>query len=106
MTFLLNKTQYFVERPNETSLLLQYVTGDHLNLKAFEGRSRQNLGMDLRMSLTGTRPKDDRHQLLLALTGRSGDGKTMLLAKFVQHLEVGNDHLLLRAIIQSICRKK
>jgi hypothetical protein len=37
-TFLLNKTQFFVERPEEFSTLLKYVTGNHKDLISLKGK--------------------------------------------------------------------
>ncbi|CAF2483758.1 unnamed protein product [Rotaria sp. Silwood2] len=70
-TFLLNKTQFFVDRPNEFSLLLKYITGDHKDLKLN----------------SPTDAKSENAQPLMAVTGRSGDGKTILLGKFVLTIE-------------------
>jgi hypothetical protein len=37
-TFLLNKTQLFVDRPDEFSILLKYITGDHKYLTVIDGK--------------------------------------------------------------------
>ncbi|CAF1677389.1 unnamed protein product [Rotaria magnacalcarata] len=70
-TFLLNKTQIFVDRPKEFASLLKYVAGDHKDFSLIDGGSSNK----------------ENAQPLMALTGRSGDGKTMLLAKFVLTIE-------------------
>jgi len=36
--FLLNKTQLFVDRPDEFSVLFKYITGDHAYLTIIEGK--------------------------------------------------------------------
>lgn len=69
-TFLLNKTQYYTDRPDEYSALLKYITGDHKDLVLMKDKTN--------------------HQPLLALAGQPGDGKTMLLAKFVLDIEVNS----------------
>lgn len=68
--FLLNKTQYYIDRSNEYSMLLKYITGDHEDFV-----------------LMGEKGNG---QPLLALSSLSGDGKTMLLAKFVLDIEVSS----------------
>lgn len=68
-TFLLNKTQHYIERPDESAALFRYITGDHKDFTLINEQS----GND---------------QPLLALSSQSGDGKTMLLAKFVLDIEV------------------
>ncbi|CAF0736436.1 unnamed protein product [Rotaria sordida] len=70
-TFLLNKTQYFVDRPNEFSFLFKYITGDHKDLTL----------------ISPTDTTSENAQPFLALTGRSGDGKSILLGKFVLNIE-------------------
>ncbi|CAF4588702.1 unnamed protein product [Rotaria sp. Silwood1] len=70
-TFLLNKTQYFVDRPNEFSILFKYITGDHKDLKL----------------ISATDAKNENVQPLMVVTGRSGDGKSILLGKFVLAIE-------------------
>ncbi|CAF4116094.1 unnamed protein product, partial [Rotaria magnacalcarata] len=70
-TFLLNKTQIFVDRPKEFASLLKYVAGDHKDFSLIDGGSSNK----------------ENAQPLMALTGRSGDGKTMLLGKFVLTIE-------------------
>ena len=67
--FLLNKTQYYIDRSNERSMLMKYITGDHSGF------------------VLNQLEKADG-QPLLALTSQPGDGKTMLLAKFVLDIEV------------------
>ena len=70
--FLLNKTHYYIDRPDEYATLLKYITGDHQDLVC---------------------TKEKAHgQPLLALSSQSGDGKTMLLAKFVLDIEVSFKH--------------
>ncbi|CAF1487348.1 unnamed protein product [Adineta ricciae] len=70
-TFLLNKTQFFVDRHEEFSILLKYVTGEQMDL---------NL-------LTGMAGAEEKNIPMMAIKGRPGDGKTMLLGKFALHLE-------------------
>jgi hypothetical protein len=72
-TFLLNKTQFYVDRPTEYSCLLKYITGDHKDFTLIEGSDPD---------------ADANLQPLMSVTGRSGDGKTMLLGKFVLDIEV------------------
>ncbi|CAF1128328.1 unnamed protein product [Adineta ricciae] len=66
--FLLNKTQYYVDRSSERSMLMKYITGDHSGFVL--NQSEKAIG-----------------QPLLALTSQPGDGKTMFLAKFVLDIE-------------------
>jgi len=68
-TFILNKTQYYIDRSDEYSKLFKYITDDHKDF-------------------IETEPDKANGQPLLALTSQSGDGKTMLLAKFVLDIEV------------------
>ncbi|CAF1429865.1 unnamed protein product, partial [Didymodactylos carnosus] len=74
-TFLINKTQFYVERTVESSFLQKYVTG-----------------MDLDSSYELKQPEyamnDGDSQPILAISGKAGDGKTMLLSKFILYLEV------------------
>ena len=85
--FLQNKTQYYVDRLDELAILMAYVTGDHENLTRIEGKKNES----------GTVWNVERKQPVMLVTGPSGNGKTMLLAKFVLHLEVihslSSDHL-------------
>ena len=67
-TFLLNKTQYYIDRSDEHSTLFKYITGDQKDFLLIKDKA---IG-----------------QPLLALSSQSGDGKTMLLAKFVLDIEV------------------
>jgi hypothetical protein len=71
-TFILNKTQYYIDRSDEYSTLFKYITDDHKDFMLIKEKLE-------------TEPND---QPLLALTSQSGDGKTMLLAKFVLDIEV------------------
>ena len=68
--FLLNKTQYYIDRSNEYSAVVKYVTGDHKDLVLMKEKANG--------------------QPLLAVSSQSGDGKTMLLAKFVLDIEVSS----------------
>lgn len=68
-TFLLNKTQHFIDRPIEYASLLKYVTGEY-------------------KSSDDTSTDKSNGQPLMAVLSQPGDGKTMLLAKFVLDIEV------------------
>ena len=68
--FLLNKTQYYIDRSDEYSALLKYIAGDHKDFVLMKEKANG--------------------QPLLALSSQSGDGKTMLLAKFVLDIEVSS----------------
>ncbi|CAF0801098.1 unnamed protein product [Adineta steineri] len=70
-TFLLNKTQFFVDRPEEFSALVKYVTGVHDDFTLLYRKVSHPEG----------------HPPMLAIRGQAGDGKTMLLGKFVLHIE-------------------
>ena len=70
-TFLLNKTQYYINRPDEYSALSKYITGDHKDFTLIKDRLATE-------------------QPLMVLSSQSGDGKTMLLAKFVLDIEVNS----------------
>ena len=74
-TFLLNKTQYYIDRSHEYALLFKYITGDHTDFTVVNDKS-------------GTESMKANHVPLLALLSQQGDGKTMLLAKFVLDIEV------------------
>ena len=37
-TFLLNKTQYYIERSDEYLALLKYITGDHKDFTLIKGK--------------------------------------------------------------------
>jgi hypothetical protein len=69
-TFLLNKTQYYIDRPDEYLALFKYITGDHKDFTLVKEPDKAN------------------DQPLMVLSSQSGDGKTMLLAKFVLDIEV------------------
>lgn len=73
-TFLLNKTQYYIDRSDEYSALLKYITGDHKDFTLIKG--------------LGTEQDQANGQPLMALSSQPGDGKTILLAKFVLDIEV------------------
>jgi hypothetical protein len=77
-TFLLNKTQYYIDRSDEYSTLFKYITGDYKDLMLIKG----NLGTEPDKAANG--------QPLMALSSQPGDGKTMLLAKFVLDIEVNS----------------
>ncbi|CAF3689165.1 unnamed protein product [Adineta steineri] len=66
-TFLLNKTQYYIDRSDEYSALFKYITGDHKDFILINDKANG--------------------QPLMALSSQPGDGKTMLLAKFVLDME-------------------
>ena len=76
-TFLLNKTQYYIDRSDEYSTLFKYITGDHKDFMLIKDKF-------------GTELDKANGQPLLALSSQSGDGKTMLLAKFVLDVEVSS----------------
>jgi hypothetical protein len=76
-TFLLNKTQYYIDRSDEYSALFKYITGDHKDFTLIKGKLE-------------TEPDKTNDQPLMALSSQSGDGKTMLLAKFVLDIEVNS----------------
>ncbi|UJR37208.1 hypothetical protein I4U23_029917 [Adineta vaga] len=70
-TFLLNKTQFFVDRSEEFSMLLKYISDDPI-----DGKKPHKISAD---------PVD--HQPIMSIVSPAGDGKTMLLGKFVLHIE-------------------
>ncbi len=76
-TFLLNKTQYYIDRSDEYLALFKYITGDHKDFTLIKGK-------------LGTEPDKANDQPLMALSSQSGDGKTMLLAKFALDIEVNS----------------
>jgi len=76
-TFLLNKTQYYIDRSDEYLALFKYITGDHKDFTLIKDK-------------LGTEPDKANDQPLMALSSQSGDGKTMLLAKFVLDIEVNS----------------
>lgn len=89
-TFLLNKTQYYIDRPDEYSALFKYITGDHKDFVLI----KEELGNETDIA---------NLQPLMALSSQPGDGKTMLLAKFVLDIEVNFlKKRLLKFILQSI----
>lgn len=87
--FLQNKTQFYVDRLGELAILMAYVTGDHEDLTRFEGKKNES----------GTALNTERKQPLMLVTGASGNGKSMLLAKFVLHLEVNRNQYVLFLLI-------
>lgn len=86
--FLLNKTQYYVDRISEFEILKLYITGNHEDLTKIDDKDNE-----LNLSL-----KTERKVPLMLVTSPSGDGKTMLLAKFVLHLEV-NANSCIRSLL-------
>jgi hypothetical protein len=76
-TFLLNKTQYYIDRSDEYLALFKYITGDHKDFTLMKDKLE-------------TEPDKANDQPLMALSSQSGDGKTMLLAKFVLDIEVNS----------------
>lgn len=74
-TFLLNKTQYYIDRSDEYATLFKYITGDHKDFILIKDQ-------------LGTESNTANVQPLMALSSEPGDGKTMLLAKFVLDIEV------------------
>lgn len=77
-SFLLNKTQFYVERTDEFELLFDFLSKDPKKLSLIRG---DNAGKE-------NSTDQNEKQPILALKGRSGEGKTSLLAKFVLHIEV------------------
>ncbi|CAF1350468.1 unnamed protein product [Rotaria sordida] len=73
-TFLLNKTQYYIDRSDEYSTLFKYITGDHKDFMLIKDK----------LGIESDKAND---QPLMALSSQPGDGKTMLLAKFVLDIE-------------------
>ena len=76
-TFLLNKTQYYIDRSDEYSALFKYIIGDHKDFMLIKNK-------------LGTESHKANDQPLMALSSHPGDGKTMLLAKFVLDIEVNS----------------
>lgn len=76
-TFLLNKTQYYIDRSDEYSALFKYITGDHKDFTLIKDKLENE----------SDKAND---QPLMALSSPPGDGKTMLLAKFVLDIEVNS----------------
>lgn len=74
-TFLLNKTQYYIDRSYEYALLFKYIMGNHTDFTVVNDQSE-------------TDSMKANQVPLLALLSQPGDGKTMLLAKFVLDIEV------------------
>ena len=72
INFLLNKTQFFIECPNELAHLNRYITGDHEDFQLIEGEY----------------PMQETHRPLMAFRGQSGSGKTILLSKLALYIEV------------------
>jgi hypothetical protein len=91
--FLLNKIQYFIDRSHEYSMLLKYITGNHKDFMLIEHR-------------LDTQSDSAKSQPLLALSSQSGDGKTMLLAKFVIDIEVSSKQDFLKFISTLISLKE
>lgn len=74
-TFLLNKTQFYIDRSDEYTRVLNYVTGTHQDLVLINDQLRAD--------------SDKVHgQPVMALISQPGDGKTMFLGKFVLDIEV------------------
>ena len=86
-TFLLNKTQYYIHRSDEYSALFKYITGDHKDFMLIKDK-------------LGTEPDKANVQPLMASSSESGDGKTMLLAKFVLYIEVSSKTNSLKFILK------
>jgi hypothetical protein len=76
-TFLLNKTQYYIDRPDQYLALFKYITGDHKDFTLIKDK-------------LGTELDKANNQPLMALSSQEGDGKTMLLAKFVLDIQVNS----------------
>lgn len=74
-TFLLNKTQYYIDRSDEHAMLFKYITGDHQDFMVINDK-------------LGIEPNKANGQPLMALSSQPGEGKTKLLAKFVLDIEV------------------
>lgn len=72
-TFLINKTQLYVERPDESSVLMKYITNNHQDLELFEDDSNT---------------EKTNYQPLMAVVTPPGFGKTTFLAKFILNIEV------------------
>ncbi|UJR29657.1 hypothetical protein I4U23_017205 [Adineta vaga] len=68
--FLLNKTQFYIDRSDEYQILMKFITDDQKDLTLINGKLNQI-----------------NNQPLLALSSQIGDGKTMLLAKFVLDIQ-------------------
>ena len=79
--FLLNKTQFYVERTNEFSSLIKYVSNERKKLHFIQGT-------DASARFSGSSDDDGYYRPLMLVKGRSGQGKTVLLSRFVLHIEV------------------
>jgi hypothetical protein len=92
-TFLLNKILLYVDRISEFAILLAYITGDHEDLIVIDGKNESifSLQVWLLINLLGIVSKQENEKPLMAVTGQSGSGKTMLLAKFVLQIEVNRN---------------
>jgi signal recognition particle GTPase len=75
--FLLNKTQLYIDQTSEFAALLAYITGAHDDLKLLNGQPENEL--------------NENDQPLIGVTGVSGSGKTMLLAKLALYIEVNRN---------------
>lgn len=92
INFLVNKTQCYVDRPHEFGQLMKYIAGDLQNLTLQDGKlGKQSTAEILNgfcRNFQGSKPLEDMQKPIMALRGKSGDGKTMLLAKLALYIEV------------------